>query len=152
MGWIPEYSSNCSDTPWKQDVIYECLLYVKITSSVPRLKYRMEFTEVLGSDWLFWYCVFFDTVKFNTKNVAFRSSCPVVSLKKVLLKILQNSQENTCSRVSLLIKPEAACNFVKKGGSGTGVFLWVLWILRTCFFIEHLRWLLLCFITLWEFT
>ena len=33
----------------------------------------------------------------------------------VLLKILQNSQENTCARVSFLIKLQAwACNFIKK--------------------------------------
>ena len=37
------------------------------------------------------------------------------SVKKVFLEILQNSQENTCVRVSFLIKcrPEA-CNFIKK--------------------------------------
>ena len=35
---------------------------------------------------------------------------------KVFLKILQNSQENSCARVSLLIKLQAkACNFIKKG-------------------------------------
>ena len=37
------------------------------------------------------------------------------SIKKVFLKILQNSQENTCGRVSFLIKLQAeACNFIKK--------------------------------------
>ena len=36
-------------------------------------------------------------------------------MKKVLLEILQNSQENTCTRVSFLIKLQAeACNFIKK--------------------------------------
>ena len=37
------------------------------------------------------------------------------SVKKVFLEILQNSQENTCVRVSFLIKcrPDA-CNFIKK--------------------------------------
>ena len=44
------------------------------------------------------------------------------SIKKVLLEISQNSQENTCARVSFL-------SFVK--------------FLRIPFFIEHLRWLLL---------
>ena len=35
---------------------------------------------------------------------------------KVFLKILQNSQENSCARVSLLIELQAkACNFTKKG-------------------------------------
>ena len=36
-------------------------------------------------------------------------------VKKVFLKISQNSQENTCARVSFLIKSQAeACNFIKK--------------------------------------
>ena len=34
-------------------------------------------------------------------------------VKKVFLEILQNSQENTCAKVSFLIKPQA-CNFIKK--------------------------------------
>ena len=42
-----------------------------------------------------------------------RSSHPEVSLKKVLLEISHNSQENTCARVSFLIKLQAkACNFI----------------------------------------
>ena len=36
--------------------------------------------------------------------------------KKVFLKLSQNSQENTCARVSFLIKLDAtqACNFILK--------------------------------------
>ena len=34
-------------------------------------------------------------------------------MKKVFLEILQNSQKNTCTRVSFLIKLQA-CNFIKK--------------------------------------
>ena len=38
------------------------------------------------------------------------------SLKKVFLENLQNSQENTCARVSFLIKLQAsACSLIKKG-------------------------------------
>ena len=44
-----------------------------------------------------------------------RSSRPEVFCKKVLLKISQNSQDNTCVRVSFLIKLQAsAYNFIKK--------------------------------------
>ena len=61
------------------------------------------------------------------------------SVKKVFLEISQNSQENTCARVSFLIKlpapPEKetlaqvfSCEFCE--------------ILRTPFFTEHLWWLL----------
>ena len=38
-----------------------------------------------------------------------------VLLKKVFLKVPQNSQENTCARVSFLIKLQAnVCYFIKK--------------------------------------
>ena len=33
--------------------------------------------------------------------------------KKVFLEILQNSQENTCARVFILMKLQEACNFIK---------------------------------------
>ena len=36
-----------------------------------------------------------------------------VFYKKVFLKVWQNSQENTCARISFLIKLQA-CNFIKK--------------------------------------
>ena len=56
------------------------------------------------------------------------------SIKMVLLKISQNSQENISARVSFLIKLQASgdsfpVNFPK--------------FLRTPFFTKHLRWLLL---------
>ena len=62
-----------------------------------------------------------------------RSSRPEVFCKKVFLEISQNSQENTCASVSFLIKLQV---YLKRG-SGTGVFLWILWNL-------YLWWLLLC--------
>ena len=38
------------------------------------------------------------------------------SVKKVLSKISQNSQENTCTRISFLIKFQVSvCNFIEKG-------------------------------------
>ena len=36
------------------------------------------------------------------------------SVKKMFLEISQNSQKNTCARVSFLIKLPEACNFIKK--------------------------------------
>ena len=64
-------------------------------------------------------------------------------LKKVLLEISQNLQESSCARDSFLIKLQASATSVKK-------CLWHWWFpvnfakfLRTPFFTEHLRWLLL---------
>ena len=46
------------------------------------------------------------------------------SVKKVFSEMSQNSQENTCARVSFLVKLQAqACNFIEKRDSGTDVFL-----------------------------
>ena len=53
----------------------------------------------------------FDKKLFLTISEAVTQNC---SVKKVFLEILQNSQENTCGRVSVLIKLQA---------SGTSVFL-----------------------------
>ena len=70
------------------------------------------------------------------------------SVKKIFLEITQNSQENTCSRVSFLIRPWPATLFKKR-----------LWhrcfpvnfakFLRAAFLKENLRWLLL-YSTLWR--
>ena len=47
-----------------------------------------------------------------------------VLYKKVFLKILQNSQENTCTRVSFFIKLQGlGLQLYQKRDSGTGVLL-----------------------------
>ena len=68
--------------------------------------------------------------------------------EKVFLEISQNSQENTCARLSFLIKLHAeACN------SGTGVFpLNFVQFLRTPFLTAHLQWLLLYFFSTFLFS
>ena len=67
---------------------------------------------------------------------------PEVFCKKGVVKISQNSQENTCARVSFLIELQTeACNFIKKETLCFTVNFEK--SLRTPIFIEHLRWLLL---------
>ena len=63
------------------------------------------------------------------ENPCIEAAARRCSVKKVFLEISQNSQENTCARVSFLIKLQAFVNFGK--------------FLRTPFLTEHLRWLLL---------
>ena len=64
----------------------------------------------------------------------------VCSFKKVFVKISQNSQEDTCARVSFLIKSEAsACNFVKNEAQAQVFFCKFYEIFKNTFFIEHLR-------------
>ena len=70
-----------------------------------------------------------------------RSIVQKCSVKKILLEIPENSQENTCDRVSFLIKLQAATLLKEK--------LWhrclpvnFLKFLRTPFLTEHLWWLL----------
>ena len=60
------------------------------------------------------------------------------SVKKVSLEISQNSKENTCIRVSFLIKLQAwgQSLFLKKV-SGTDVFLWILWNFQEHIFLQN---------------
>ena len=63
------------------------------------------------------------------------------SVKKVFLKILQNSQENTCARASFLIKLQAYV--IKKETLPQCFPVNFAQFLRTPFLTGHLRWLLL---------
>ena len=66
------------------------------------------------------------------------------SVKKVFLKISQNSQENTCARVSFLMKLQAqTCNFTKKEALIQIFSCEFCEFFKNNFFIEHLQWLLL---------
>ena len=63
-----------------------------------------------------WWCFYILSNTWATFEAKFTEA--VVrrfSVKKVFLKISQNSQEDTCARVSFLIKLQAwVCNFIKK--------------------------------------
>ena len=57
----------------------------------------------------------------------------------MFLEISRNSQENTCARVSFLIKLPEACNFIKKE-TLTQVFSYEFCeIFKSTFLTEHLR-------------
>ena len=63
----------------------------------------------------------------------------VFYMKKVFLKTFQNSQENTCARVSFVTYLQASCKFVKKE-TLTQVFSCEFCkIFKNTFFAEHLR-------------
>ena len=66
-----------------------------------------------------------------------RSSRLKVYCKKVFLEISQNSQENTCARVSFLIKLQAQSMWCRCFPVNFAKFL------RTLFFTQNLWWLLL---------
>ena len=66
------------------------------------------------------------------------------TIKKVFLEISQNSQENTCARVCVLIKLQAwVCNLFKKETLALVFSCEFCEISKNNFFTEHLRWLLL---------
>ena len=68
------------------------------------------------------------------------------SVKKVFLEISQNSQENTCARVSFLIKWQASdLQLYLKRDSDTCFPVNFVILLRTPFCTEHFWWLLLQF-------
>ena len=68
------------------------------------------------------------------------------SVKEVFLQISQNSQENTCARVSFLRKPQA-CNFIKKETLAQVFSCEFCKISKNTFFIEHLWRLLLVLVS-----
>ena len=57
--------------------------------------------------------------------------------KRMFLEILQNSQENTCARVSFLIKLQA-CNFIKNDTPAKVLSCEFCEISKNIFFTEHL--------------
>ena len=60
--------------------------------------------------------------------------------KRCSQKFLQDSQENTCARVSFLIKLQAlSCNFIKKETLAQVVACEFCKITKNTFFIEHLQ-------------
>ena len=73
-------------------------------------------------------------------DVNSRSSRRRCSIKIDNLEILQNSLENTCVRVSFLIKLQAlTCNFIKKEALAQVFFCEFYEIFKNTFFTEHLR-------------
>ena len=62
------------------------------------------------------------------------------SVKKVFLKISQNSQENTCGKVSVIINLQAqTCNFIKKETLAQVFSCEFYEICNNTFLIQHLR-------------
>ena len=86
----------------------------------------LNISNVLNvSIWIFNWASLIDIQCLKFQKQSSREVVKRCSVQKVFLKISENSQENTCSRVSFLIKLQ--------GDSGTGVLLR---ILRN--FYEHL--------------
>ena len=77
---------------------------------------------------------------FNNPLVPRGRSLPKCSVKKVFLKILQNSQKNMCARISFLIKLQSeTCNFIKKGTLAQVFSCGFCEIFKNTFFTENLR-------------
>ena len=72
--------------------------------------------------------------KFLTFFALVRSSCWRVFCKKVLLKALQNSQENSYAAVSFSIKWRASGSLVSSVQSPTVAFLWILRNFKSSYF------------------
>ena len=95
------------------------------------LKSCTQITFYLSLKTFFWKNYYWQKCQWLRKNSVFL-------LKKVFLKISQNSQENTCARISFLIKLQASTLLKKR--------LWhscfpvnIAKFLRPPFFTEHLR-------------
>ena len=53
-------------------------------------------------------------------------SLEVVSQRSFVKNVYKQISQNSCARVSFLIKLQVTWNFIKKG-IGTSIFLWILW-------------------------
>ena len=83
------------------------------------------------------YSVFWTLISFVRFYISFHRRC---SIKKVFLKTLQNSQENTCSRFSFwIIMLQALGNFIKKGTPAPVFSCEFFEIFKNIYFTEHLR-------------
>ena len=92
--------------------------------------------EKLWNIWLL-FCEFNLVIMVNTE-----AATRGVLIKKVFLEISQDSQENTCVRVSFLIKKRPA-HLLKKRPWHRCFPVNFVKLLKTPFLPEHLRWLLL---------
>ena len=88
----------------------------------------------------------FPKCRSSCSQMFFRSSRhPEVFCKKLFREISQNSQENTCARVSLLLScRQRSATFLKKK-PWHRCFLWILWNFEEHLFLQNtsLWWLLL---------
>ena len=104
-----------------------CKLKIKLW-----VKARFSHSEELRSNVKIWYQISRENL--NPEAVAQRCS-----VKKVFLEITQNSQENTCARVSFVIKLQAeTCNFIKKETLAQVFSCEFCEISKKTFFTEHL--------------
>ena len=92
--------------------------------------------EKLWNIWLL-FCEFNLVIMVNTE-----AATRGVLIKKVFLEISQDSQENTCVRVSFLIKKRPA-HLLKKRPWHRCFPVNFVKLLKTPFLTEHIRWLLL---------
>ena len=122
------HESTCSKVSFKRETVapvfsYDFCQIFKITFSLQNTSRRLLLSFIVFSCFRLLNAVFIDV-----ETVFLEVFC-----KKVLLKISQNSEENTCARVPFLKKRlrhrSFPVNFAK--------------FLRTSIFIKHLGWLLL---------
>ena len=111
-------------------------------------KFSITETSFSSSCWSNFFSVSFETV--NHFSFARRKAAKVpwnnLKMKKepsdvfYRKKIPQNSQENTCARVSFLMKFQVSgLHLFSKRDSGTGVFLWILRNFEEHLFYRNLR-------------
>ena len=78
----------------------------------------------------------FQKCRSSRSQMLFRSIARRCSVKRLFLVISQNSQENTCARVSLLIKLQAK-NFILKRDPGRDVSCEFYKIWKNTFFLQY---------------
>ena len=97
-------------------ISFENIYFYNIVMKVTQICWKFNIFMTLSQP----FNMILGTHSITPKTEAAVQKC---SVKKVFLEISQNSQENTCARVSFLIKLQACVQLYSKEDSGTGVFL-----------------------------
>ena len=123
--------------------LYYCLSYSLLV--LPKFSYFLYQLPLNVSLYYYLFCylpLYISDTPYQCINYSFLLEEAVArrcSANKVPLKILQNSQEDTCARVSFLINVQApACNFIKKEALAQVFSCEFSEICKNNFFTEHL--------------
>ena len=123
------------------------LKFINITHAVLFLELlRMTFLLIIGQKKIISLAQQINLTQTNVRgsNRKAETVTQKCSVKKVFLKISQNSQENTCVRISFLIRLHVESSTFIKQGNPAQVFTFKFCeVFKNSSFIEHLWWLLL---------
>ena len=115
MTTAPRHHHHLIDTHHKNAMLQRHLHSGAFTLSLTLSSNNHHFFMIEPNQWYFWIKKVHIIINNKRLFILIEAATRNVLCKKVILVIWQNSQENTCARVSFLIKLQAlVSNFIKK--------------------------------------